>query len=177
MARSAAEALPRGRRHWRGLCLAALLASGALFANPHAAADEKAPSAWSVLEQRHPERAAAVPEEERRVLHLLDWEQLLAWVDGLDPSLIVLADGRTLASLLGVGFDLSWWTIDGGGGTASGGGFALAGTVGQPDAGAMSGGAYTLGGGFWPVDPRAIFSDGFEGGSASRWSAVTGVSP
>ena len=47
------------------------------------------------------------------------------------------------------GFDLSWWTVDGGGGNSSGSGYALSGTIGQPDAGAMSGGDYQLAGGFW----------------------------
>ena len=47
------------------------------------------------------------------------------------------------------GYDLSWWTVDGGGGTASGGSYTLVGTIGQPDAGILAGGAYTLGGGFW----------------------------
>jgi hypothetical protein len=48
-------------------------------------------------------------------------------------------------------YDLPWWTVDGGGVSASaGGGYILSGTVGQPDAGArQSGGAYTLAGGFW----------------------------
>jgi hypothetical protein len=47
-------------------------------------------------------------------------------------------------------FDLTWSTIDGGGGAAStGGGFSLGGTIGQPDAGVMAGGDYTLAGGFW----------------------------
>ena len=41
------------------------------------------------------------------------------------------------------------FTIDGGGGPSSGGDFTLNGTVGQPDAGAMSGGSYALTGGFW----------------------------
>jgi hypothetical protein len=45
---------------------------------------------------------------------------------------------------------LQWWTVDGGGGIASqGGGYELSGTAGQPDAGVLSGGVYTLGGGFW----------------------------
>jgi hypothetical protein len=48
-----------------------------------------------------------------------------------------------------LGFDLSWHTIDGGGGTSTGGGFTLSGTIGQPDAGAMSGGDFALVGGFW----------------------------
>jgi len=46
-------------------------------------------------------------------------------------------------------YDLSWNTVDGGGGTSSGGVYTLSGTVGQPDAGGMSGGGYTLTGGFW----------------------------
>ena len=46
-------------------------------------------------------------------------------------------------------FDLSWSTLDGGGGPSSGGGFSLNGTVGQPDAGAMIGGNFSLAGGFW----------------------------
>jgi len=47
------------------------------------------------------------------------------------------------------GFDLSWWTVDGGGGTSRGGGYTLKGTAGQADVGALTGGGYTLSGGFW----------------------------
>ena len=51
----------------------------------------------------------------------------------------------------GGGYDLTWNTVDGGGYTFSeGGGYSLGGTVGQPDAGVLSGGGYTLAGGFWP---------------------------
>jgi hypothetical protein len=56
-------------------------------------------------------------------------------------------------------FDLSWNTIDGGGGTSSGGAFVLSGTIGQPDAGptmtgTSSGGVvFSLSGGFWPGVP------------------------
>ncbi len=47
-------------------------------------------------------------------------------------------------------FDLSWWTVDGGGGTSSGGEFALSGTIGQPEVGyQMTGGDYSLAGGYW----------------------------
>lgn len=46
-------------------------------------------------------------------------------------------------------FDLSWSTIDGGGGTSSGGQFVLNGTIGQPDAGVLTGGQFKLEGGFW----------------------------
>ncbi len=54
-------------------------------------------------------------------------------------------DRRVTAS--GV-FNLSWFTVDGGGGTSSGGDFVLRGTIGQPDAGEMSGGDFVLRGGF-----------------------------
>ncbi len=48
------------------------------------------------------------------------------------------------------GYDLSWWTADGGGETFStGGNYSLGGTVGQPDAGLLIGPGYTLAGGFW----------------------------
>jgi hypothetical protein len=47
------------------------------------------------------------------------------------------------------GYDLGWRTVDGGGGTASGGEYALSGTPGQTDAGTVTGGGYTLEGGFW----------------------------
>ena len=48
-------------------------------------------------------------------------------------------------------YDLTWWTVDGGGGTVASGGYTLAGTAGQPEAGAiLAGGDYTLVGGFWP---------------------------
>jgi len=47
-------------------------------------------------------------------------------------------------------YDLTWHTIDGGGVMRStGGDFELSGTIGQPDAGVMSGGSFTLSGGFW----------------------------
>jgi hypothetical protein len=50
----------------------------------------------------------------------------------------------------GGGYDLSWNTVDGGGYTFSAGGdYTLGGTIGQPDAGELSGGGYILGGGFW----------------------------
>src|SRR5262249_49561063 len=49
-------------------------------------------------------------------------------------------------------FSIDWFTIDGGGGTSTGGVFAVSGTVGQPDAGvAMSGGNFSVTGGFWSL--------------------------
>jgi hypothetical protein len=50
------------------------------------------------------------------------------------------------------GYELSWYTFDGGGGISSSTAFTVMGTIGQPDAGhhdAGSGGPYDLTGGFW----------------------------
>lgn len=52
----------------------------------------------------------------------------------------------------GGSFDLTWNTIDGGGGVSTGGGFELSGTIGQADASppsALTGGGYALTGGYW----------------------------
>lgn len=50
----------------------------------------------------------------------------------------------------GGGFELTWSTIESGGSTFStGGGYTLAGTIGQTDAGQLQGGSYQLVGGFW----------------------------
>ena len=56
----------------------------------------------------------------------------------------------------GGGYDLSWHTIDGGGGTSTGGVFSVTGTIGQPDAGGpMTNGQYSVTGGFWAL-PTAV---------------------
>jgi hypothetical protein len=46
---------------------------------------------------------------------------------------------------------IDWFTMDGGGGTSTGGVYTIQGTIGQPDAGLMSGGSYSLVGGFWSI--------------------------
>lgn len=89
--------------------------------------------------------------------------------------------------MLGVGFAassasgqlaISWFTIDGGGGTSAAGSLVLRGTIGQPDAGGvMTGGAFGLTGGFWagigsqgPVCPADVDDGSFTG---ARDGAVT----
>jgi hypothetical protein len=58
-------------------------------------------------------------------------------------------------------FDINWWSVDGGGDRSQHGNYTINGTIGQSDAGAMSGGGYTLHGGFWPggtlVEQVAIY--------------------
>lgn len=53
-------------------------------------------------------------------------------------------------------YEIDWYTIDGGGGTSTGGPYTLKGTIGQPDAAYSSGGNYELLGGFWAGGPLCI---------------------
>jgi hypothetical protein len=47
-------------------------------------------------------------------------------------------------------YSIDWYKISGGGGTSTGGTYAVSGTIGQHDAGGpMTGGSYSLIGGFW----------------------------
>jgi hypothetical protein len=63
---------------------------------------------------------------------------------------LVLALFVSGAALAAGSYTLSWWTVDSGGGSSSGSGYILSGTLGQPDAGTLSsGGGYTLASGFW----------------------------
>jgi hypothetical protein len=49
-------------------------------------------------------------------------------------------------------YSIDWFTTDGGGGTSTGVDYSVTGTIGQPDAsGAMTGGGYSLTGGFWSL--------------------------
>jgi hypothetical protein len=76
---------------------------------------------------------------------------------------LVLALGGAAGAQIGGPYDLTWSTIDGGGGTFStGGAYRLGGTVGQYDPGTLVGGPYVVLGGFW------------RGGATS---AATGVEP
>ncbi len=65
--------------------------------------------------------------------------------------LVVLSVAAGGLSAFAQPYSIDWSTIDGGGGTSTGGVYSVTGTIGQPDAGAMSGGNYTLQGGFWGV--------------------------
>jgi hypothetical protein len=65
--------------------------------------------------------------------------------------LFFMLNSTFLFSMLAQNFKLDWSTIDGGGGTSTGGIYTLTGTIGQPEAGQMSGGKFTLVGGFWGV--------------------------
>ena len=59
-------------------------------------------------------------------------------------------------------YDLSWHNI-GPGGSASGGSYSLDASIGQPDAATMSGGSYTLTGGFLPGGPPCALAGDLNG--------------
>ena len=63
--------------------------------------------------------------------------------------IIALAWGGVTLAQTGGGYDLSWWTVDGGSGSVNGGGYHLSGTTGQPDTGILTGGGYHLTSGYW----------------------------
>ena len=75
---------------------------------------------------------------------------------------------------------IDWFTFDGGG-TSTGGVYSVSGTIGQPDAGAMSGGNYSLIGGFWgavlpvqtPGGPALFIQNLFNGSVKVSWPTNT----
>ena len=67
------------------------------------------------------------------------------------PVLVLLMVAILVGAVMAAAqaYQLDWWTADGGGGASNGGAYSLSGTIGQPDAGSLSGSGYTLAGGFW----------------------------
>jgi hypothetical protein len=76
-------------------------------------------------------------------------------------QIIFAAAFALVASIvLATPYAIDWWTVDGGGGTSTGGGYTVSGTIGQPDAGGpMTNGQYSVTGGFW-VLPTAVQIEG-----------------
>ena len=72
------------------------------------------------------------------------------------PYSTAIMAATALCCLAGTPFDLTWNTIDGGGvmqSVSADGAVVLSGTIGQPDAGVMTGGDFKLSGGFWFETP------------------------
>ena len=64
----------------------------------------------------------------------------------------VLLLGLSAATLRAQSYAIDWYKIAGGGGTSTGATYSVTGTIGQPDASsAMSGGPYSVTGGFWSL--------------------------
>jgi hypothetical protein len=79
----------------------------------------------------------------QRKMHM---KKLILIAAGLAAALLAVPSARTQS------FSIDWHTIDGGGGTSTGSVYSVSGTIGQPDAGpAMSGGRFSLTGGFWSL--------------------------
>ncbi len=71
---------------------------------------------------------------------------------------LLIAVTLTAYAQIGNGYAITWWTIDNGGSQNIGaGGYALSGTIGQPDAGKAGGGNYELVGGFWGGAPPQVY--------------------
>lgn len=83
------------------------------------------------------------PQSARGLTHSTTWRGWLLCFFLLHSAFCPRARGQT--------YTIDWSTIDGGGGTSTGVVCSVTGTIGQPDAGTLSGGQYTLQGGFWGV--------------------------
>lgn len=161
----------RRRKLWSWLVLQGLIHQVAF-----ASQLERPASAWEVLQDKGVQAVERAPEIEQELLKLLTLDQVEDYLGGKSPKEIRLLNSETLDDFFtrkGVsGFDLSWYSIDAGAATASGGDFLLRLTAGQVDAGSMSGGQFSLIGGFMPtptVGTSRIHYDGFESGDTSGW--------
>src|SRR5580658_1993955 len=67
-------------------------------------------------------------------------------------ALLVAGLLSALSSAQAQNYAINWYKVAGGGGTSTGSTYTVSGTIGQPDAsGTMSGGNYSLTGGFWSM--------------------------
>ena len=66
--------------------------------------------------------------------------------------LLSLLVGLYACGVLAQAYTIDWYTIDGGGGTSTGGVYSISGTIGQTDAGEpMTNGLFSVTGGFWAL--------------------------
>ena len=65
-------------------------------------------------------------------------------------ALVLLGVTGGITAAQAEGYRIAWWTLDHGGGMSAADRYSVAGTIGQPDAGAaLQGGEYRLIGGYW----------------------------
>jgi hypothetical protein len=111
--------------------------------------------------------------------------RLITFVGLLSVMAISLAHAAAPRFALAQGggpFSLTWSALGAGGGTSEGGDFSLSATAGLPDAGQLSGGAFTVSGGFWQCtligdfDDNGLIDVGDIVAAADHWQ-VTGASP
>jgi len=79
-------------------------------------------------------------------------QQSTSWRLALLLGFLILHSAFCLRAW-GQSYSIDWYKISGGGGTSTGATYQVSGTIGQPDASqqAMTGGNYSLVGGFWTV--------------------------
>jgi hypothetical protein len=84
-------------------------------------------------------------------MKILNWNAgVIGWMRWLICFCFLLSAFSFRAS--GQTYTIDWYKIAGGGGTSTNGSYSVSGTIGQPDAsGPMSGGQYSLTGGFWSI--------------------------
>ena len=106
--------------------------------------------------------------------HRKPWQALWLHLCILQSTICLLAWAQP--------YSIDWSTIDGGGGTSTGGVYSVSGTVGQPDANAtpMTGGQYSVTGGFWaihaiqtPGAPLLSIGDAGPGQALVSWNPDT----
>jgi hypothetical protein len=83
---------------------------------------------------------------------------ILVWLFLLSLVTAALAwGGQMVVSAESAAYGLNWFSVDSGGGKSINGAYSVQGSVGQPDAGNIGGGAYGLQGGFWGgIEPAAF---------------------
>jgi hypothetical protein len=78
--------------------------------------------------------------------HSKTWRSLVTLIG------FILLHSSFCLRVQGQSYSIDWYKIAGGGGTSTGGTYQVSGTIGQHDAGGpMSGGNYSLTGGFWSL--------------------------
>jgi hypothetical protein len=94
--------------------------------------------------------------------------------------LLVIVEFAILPQVTAQSYSIDWSTIDGGGGTSTGGVYSVSGTIGQPDVGTMTGGQYSVLGGFWslyavqtPGTPTLTIVPASPGFATISWTPAT----
>lgn len=95
----------------------------------------------------------------------------------------ILTVGVVFVTSIGLAqtYTINWSTVDGGGGTSTGGVYSVSGTIGQSDAGVLTNGIYSVTGGFWPLPtiiqipgaPTLSIVAGAAGQATISWSPNT----
>jgi hypothetical protein len=89
---------------------------------------------------------------------------------------------QVASSVSAQSYNIDWHTIDGGGGTSTGGVYSVSGTIGQPDAGGpMTNGQFSVTGGFWTLPqavqtvgaPKLTIAPAVPGSATISWTPAT----